>query len=521
MTISKYGTSPEELQSVSTPDSVESRLGRLEFKDGAPSEPTAALLYDHLDFLHGVQAFLGAIPGVSLVAARRGFRSVGAEDNSFLLFPELMDSASLFLTGNCDTIYFWGFVDLSDGPMVLDVPSVAAPSGILGTIDDMWFKWVTDIGLPGPDRGDGGRYLIVGPGYDGPLPDSGFHVSHSRTTRVTVIGRAFMVDNDPTVPVEAIRTGFHVYPYVPGAYGTAVGSFLAGRAPLGAAPPVPETRFVEASGLAFNTLFPGDFGFWEAIDELVQQEPPESADPELLGLLAAVGIVHGKPFKPDERMRKILEEAAVVGNATARTVTFAARPEEGFGFYPDSQWQSALFVGGYQFLDPPPQITSEGAVPVGPSDGARKLDSRTNFFYMATGTTPAMCMRLTGIGSQYIYVMRDSEGNYFDGGRSYRLTLPADIPESRFWSVILYDNQTRSMLKTDQHLPRLGSQSGTVETNGDGSTDLYFGPTAPPGTESNWLQTVPGKGWWTILRLYNPLQPFFDKTWRPSEIEAI
>jgi hypothetical protein len=272
--------------------------------------------------------------------------------------------------------------------------------------------------------------------------------------------------------------------------------------------------------VSFNTLFPGDYGFWEIIDELVQQEPPESGDPELLGLLASVGIVHGKKFEPHDRMRKILEDAAVVGNATARTVTFAARPEEGFAFYPDSAWESALFVGGYQFLDPPPQITADGVVHA-PSDGARKLDSRTNFFYMATGTTPAMCMRLTGIGSQYIYAMRDSDGAFFDGGRSYKLTLPADIPESRFWSVILYDRQTRSMLQTDQHLPGLGSQTGTVETNSDGSTDIYFGPTAPDGKESNWLHTVPGKGWWIILRLYNPLQPFFDKTWRPSEIQPI
>jgi hypothetical protein len=156
-----------------------------------------------------------------------------------------------------------------------------------------------------------------------------------------------------------------------------------------------------------------------------------------------------------------------------------------------------------------------------PSDGARKLNSRTNFFYMATGITPAMCMRLTGIGSQYIYAMRDSQGEYLDGARNYRLTLPPDIPESRFWSVMLYDRQTRSMLQTDQDLPRLGSQSGTVETNPDGSTDIYFGPTAPDGKKSNWLQTVPGKGWWTILRLYNPLQPFFDKSWRPSEIEVV
>ena len=198
------------LAGITTPDTVESRLGTLEFDDGAPSEETAALVYDNLDFQNGVQAFLGAIPGVSLTALRRGFLSAGVEDNSFTLFSELMDSASLFLTGNCDTVYFWGFLDLSDGPMVIDVPSIAAPSGILGTIDDMWFKWVTDIGLPGPDRGAGGKYLIVGPGYDGPLPDSGFHVFHARTTRVTVIGRAFMIDNDPRPPSEAIRNGVRI-----------------------------------------------------------------------------------------------------------------------------------------------------------------------------------------------------------------------------------------------------------------------------------------------------------------------
>jgi hypothetical protein len=509
------------LASITTPETVETRLGTLEFDDGAPSEKTAAVLYDNLDFMRGVQAFLETLPGASLVALRRGFQSAGVEDNAFTLFPELMDSASLFLTANTDTVYFWGFVDLSDGPMVIDVPPLGAPSGLLGTIDDMWFRWVTDLGLPGPDRGEGGRYLLVGPGYDGPLPDGGFHVFHARTKRVTVLGRAFMIDNDPKIPTDAIREGIRVSGYEPGTQGTAVATFLGGEAPLGAPSAIPDTQFVETSGKSFNTIFPSDFSYWELVNELVQEEPPEAGDPELLGLLAAVGIVHGKPFEPDERMRKILEEAVVVGNATARTVTFASRPDEGFAFYPDSQWSNMLFVGGYQFLDPPPEITADGPVPVGPSDGARKLGAHTNFFYMATGVTPAMCMRLTGIGSQYIYAMRDSDGNYFDGSRNYRLTLPVDIPQSRFWSVILYDRQTRSMLQTDQPHPSLGSQSGTVETNPDGSTDIYFGPVAPAGKENNWLQTVPGKGWWTILRLYNPLQPFFDKTWRPSEIEPV
>ena len=198
---------------------------------------------------------------------------------------------------------------------------------------------------------------------------------------------------------------------------------------------MPETRFIEGSGVAVNTIPPNDFGYWETINALVQQEPAGAGDPETMGLLAAVGIVKGQPFKPGQRMRKILEDAVAVGNATARTISFAPRPEEGFAYYPGSAWINMLFTGGYQFLDPPPQITADGPVPA-PSDGARKLNSRIAFFYPATGTTPAMCMRLTGIGSQYLIAMRDSGGEFLDGGRSYRLTLPPGIPESRFWSVI-------------------------------------------------------------------------------------
>ncbi len=508
----------ETLKSISTADRVESRLGTLEFRDGAPSDATARLLYDHLDFVHGVEAFINAMPGASMVALHEGFRSIGVADNSVLLFSELMDSASLFLTGNCDTLYFLSFVDLSDGPMVLDVPQLPAESGIVGTIDDMWFHWVTDVGLPGPDRGRGGKYLLVGPDYDGPLPEGGFYVSRSRTMRVIMLGRAFMIDNDPGPTSQAIRDGFRISKYAPGAEGTSVATFLAGDAPLGRAPDMPETRFVEGSGVSFNTVLPNDSTYWELVNALVQEEPAGAGDPETLGLLASLGIVKSQPFKPGDRLSKILDDAVVVGNATARTVAFAPRTEEGFAYYPGSAWFNMLFVGGYDFLDPPAQITADGVVPA-PSDGARKLNARTSFFYGYTGITPAMCMNLTGIGSQYLIAMRASDGEYLDGDRSYRLTLPPDIPAARFWSVMLYDRQTRSMLQTDQRKPDVGSQSPAVETNPDGTTDVYFGPQAPTGKEGNWIQTVPGKGFFTILRCYSPLKPFFDKTWRPSEIE--
>ena len=200
MSDSPNGVSAEALASISTPDVVDSRLGPLHFTDGAPSSATAELLYDHLDFMHGVEAFIGAFPGASLQAMHEGFKGLGVEDNAVLIYSDLMDSASLFLTANCDTIYFITFLDLSNGPVVLSLPPLGPPTGILGAVDDMWFGWVTDLGVPGPDRGEGGQYLLVGPGYDGPLPDSGFHVSHSRTSTVVAFGRAFMVDNDQRFP---------------------------------------------------------------------------------------------------------------------------------------------------------------------------------------------------------------------------------------------------------------------------------------------------------------------------------
>ncbi len=508
------------LASITTPDTVQTNLGTLEFDDGAPTPETAELLYDHLDYMRGVEAYLNSIPAASLNAIRRGFLSVGVEDNQVLIFPELMDATSLFLTPNSDTVYFWTFIDLANGPMAIDVPALPAPSAILGTIDDMWFRWVADVGLPGPDRGEGGKYLLVGPGYDGPLPDSGFHVSHVNTTRATLIGRAFMIDNDPAPAVAAIKEGFRIYPWTPGGSGTAVASFLDGRQPLAGAPEPGETTFVDAVHLEINTITPNDFSYWETIDEVVQREPAGAGDPEIMGQLAAVGIRKGEEFAPDERMREILEEAVNVGNATARTLSIAPRESEGMAYYPGSAWFNMLWAGGYEFLTPPPEITAEG-VKQSTSDGARKLNARIVFFYPATGITPAMCMRLTGMGSQYLMASRDADGAFFDGARSYRINLPADVPESRFWSVMVYDRQTRSMLQTEQPFPSLGSQSGTVEQNADGSTDIYIGPEAPAGKDDNWIQTVPGKGWFIILRLYSPLQPFFDKSWRPGEIEVM
>ena len=204
-------------------------------------------------------------------------------------------------------------------------------------------------------------------------------------------------------------------------------------------------------------------------------------------------------------MKKILTEAVAVGNATARALAFRNRMKEAL-IYPDRHWATPFVGGSYQWLT---------------NGGARNFDARTMYFYAATGNTPAMVQTMVGIGSQYASANLDSKGQVFDGGKTYRLHVEPNVPAKDFWSVVAYDTQTRSMLQTNQQFPNLSSERKDVVTNPDGSVDVYFGPKAPASKEANWVQTLPGKSWFVAFRLFGPLQAWFDKTWKLSDIEEV
>ncbi len=465
--------------SIVTPDSVNTRLGTLKFFDGFPDDSTVQKVYDNLDFQRGVQAFLSGMPGASLVGMRTGFRELGALNNNILLFENRLDSKSLFLTGNTDSVYFSTWLNLKDGPLVLETPPK-----VLAFLDDSWFQYVIDIGNAGPDKGQGGKYLVLPPDFKGPVPE-GYFVARSRTYNLWLMGRGFKVNGDLTPAVEGIKKNLRIYP-------------------LAQAKNPPETEFINGSGVELNTVHANDFSYFEELNELVQEEPSEALDPERLGLFASIGIEKGKPFAPDARMKKILTESAAVGNATARAILFRTRMKDAY-YYPNSAWFTT-FLGGYEFLSQP---------------GVRNLDARVMFHYYATGITPAMAMKMVGIGSQYAAATTDSEGKPLEGSKTYKIHLPPNIPAKDFWSFVVYDNQTRSMLQTDEQFPGIGSEDKRLVVNPDTSVDVYFGPTAPAGHETNWVQTVPGKGWNVLLRLYGPLQPWFDKTWKPGEFEPV
>jgi hypothetical protein len=472
-------------EKITTPDRVETRIGTLVFDDGMPTVETAEALWDHLDFLRGVEVFLTCIPAASLEAMHQGMRELGLDAcHKVAMADELLDSNPLFLTGNTDTVYASVILDLErDGPTVVEIPPGCGP----GTVNDAWFRFVVDMGAPGPDRGAGGSYLIVPPGFDGEVPD-GYFVAESPSYVNWLILRGFLVDGRPDVASTMFREGLRVHP-------------------LSAAGAPPPMEFVSLSTRSINTIHANDFEFYEELARVIEREPVAVIDPETRGLLAAIGIEKDKPFAPDERMRAILEDAAAVGNATARAIDFRNRDPEAT-IYDDRRWITGFVGGDYRWL------RDEGR-------GGRHLDARTLFFYLATVNTPAMALEMVGAGSQYAGAMVDADGRALDGATPYRLRLPADVPAKDFWSIVVYDPQTRSELQTGQPFPSRNSERDRLRVNDDGSVDIFFGPEPPDGYEDNWIQTVPGKGWFVLLRLYGPLEAWFDQSWRPGDIERL
>ncbi len=471
--------SPNVPTKITTPETIETRIGTMRFKDGAPDAATIDLAYDQLNFVRGIDTFLRGMSATSVYAACRGLEEAGVKTNHGIgMTEQLMDARSLFLTPNTTTVYTFFCVNLNEGPVVVRVPP-----RVLGPIDDADFRWVTDVGLTGPDKGKGGDYLLVPPGFTGKLPDKGYFVVKPRTNRALVFYRAFVEKGDIAAAVAGVKAKARVFPLS-----------LANRPPA--------STFVNVSGMKFNTISANDYTFYDELNAVVQNEPADWVDPDTVGLYASVGIRKGQPFSPDARLKNTLTEAVATANAIARVNLFAMRDPKAY-FYTDRKWVTAFVGGSYQFL--------EGA--------ERLLDARMMFFYYATGITPAMSHAKPGTGSAYAAAFRDATGDYLDGSATYSLTLPGPVPAKEFWSFTVYDNQTRSLLPTDQKLAGVDSHVPGLKLNPDGGATIWFGPTPPAGSEKNWVQTIPGKGFNVLLRLYGPLEPWFNKTWRPGDFE--
>ena len=466
-------------KSILTPDAVTTGLlGNLEFFDGMPSKATVEKSYDFLDVSRGVEAFLSGMPATSVYAALEGMKAAGMKPGDLGIMENLLDARSLFLTPNTTTVYNMMEIDVKDGPMVL-----VLPPGVLGPVNDAVFRYVADLGLVGPDQGKGGKYLFAHESFKGTVPD-GYFVVRTPTYRNVAFFRAFVKDGDFAGAVNGVKKVFRLYP-------------------LAQAANPPPQKFVSLSGKKFNTIHANDFSYYEELNAVVQYEPADAFDPQLAGTFASIGIKKGKPFAPDARKKKLLTDAAAIGNATARSIVFASRDKSVY-YYPDRHW-FASFAGTSDFMD----------------KGEMVLDNRVLWHYIATGVTPAMATPKVGTGSVYPTVARDSKGNYLDGGKTYTVTLPGPVPAKEFWAFTAYDGQTRSLLETDQKAAGVDSNDKNVKANADGSYTIWFGPKAPKGHEGNWVQTMPKKSYFVFLRLYGPLQPWFDKSWKPGDFEPV
>ena len=430
--------------SITAPDSVETSIGTMKFFDGVPDTASVAASYDFLDRSRAVNVFINSIPMMSAYMLREGQASIGADaSHKIAIWDNLMDSKTILLTGNTSTMYAVGFLNLAkDGPTVIDLPP-----GMLGVLDDMAFRYMSDLGVAGPDKGKGGKFLVLPPNYKGDVP-KGYFVVPSKTNGVWVFTRGYLdkkLPLDKAIPAASKNIRDHLKVY-----------------PLKSKDNPPATEFINVSGKVMNTIVPNDYSFFEKLHDLIQGEPDEYLGPEAKGMMAAIGIEKGKPFNPDARMKKILMDAAAIGNTAARAISYFPRDPGNMLYGKDSAWIMAYANKDTAFL----------------KDGAFNLEARALFHFGYIVVSPAMAVTIPGKGSDYALIAVDSKKQALDGSKTYKLTMPKDVPAKDFWALTMYDTQTRSQLQTDQQFPTLGSQTKGIKTNADGSYDIYFSPKA-------------------------------------------
>jgi hypothetical protein len=473
----------------------------LSFSENRPTPETAKILIDELLFQRATQIYLWGLPLINTLGMKYGSEKVfGVGYNVLPIWKERLDAKTLVTTPNSDVIYAMGYVDLGkDGPIVFEAPPM-----LQGILLDFWQrpipvdggKFFGDVGLPGPDAGKGGKFLLLPPDYKGNI-SQGYFAYRSWTNNVFIFLRSFYQDPKNLRPAVELVEKSKIYP-------------------LGKEDSAKPMKFPDASGVPANMLPAADVSAFDQLKMLVDSEGANLADSDWLGMLGSIGIVKGQPFEPDAHVREILDLAAKTGYRMSRVIGFEELVSgRSFRVYPDRRWLNPIADG-------------TPTNPSGPFDlewrrkdgGYLDLDCRIWFFTNYYSISPGMMSQIPGKGAKYMIGFTDSDGTPLSGGTNYKINLPPNIPAANFWSVTLYDAENASGLANGQPFPSLGSRD-KPEQNPDGSTDVYLGPKAPEGHKGNWLATVPGKGYFVILRLYAPTEAAINKAWIPGDIEKV
>jgi hypothetical protein len=452
---------------------LETRIGTLDFThdfaNGFPTDATVEKLYDERDFQRACQAYLWSLPAVSFTAWQRGVTKGLGAGNGQVVAILSYEARRGILTANATTPYYLGFADLSSGPLVLEMPA----RGVQGGTSDAWQTTIPETEAPG-------KYLVLAPGQQVPDDVAGYEVRHSPTFNIFIGVR--LTDPDPQSAKEALAQ-LQMYPYAQ-------------------RDDPPKTEIFDAGTKAWSGLPPRGIEYWERLDDVIQREPIEPRDIFFHAMLRPLGLEKGKPFEPDARQTQILSEAAVVGEAMAKANS-ADRRFAGVKYRSDAHWDFAL------------QLNADDS-----SAFWNLLDERASWFYEAVGAVAAMAPKRPGFSSAYLGAYKDKAGKWLDGGTSYRLRVPAHPPIKLFWSVTVYDADTRALILNEQKVADRSSRMD-LQKNEDGSVDIYCGPQAPAGFEKNWIPTVPGKNWFAYFRFYQPTEAYFDRSWPLPDFEQV
>jgi hypothetical protein len=431
-----------------------------------------------------VEAVIWGMPAVNAQLMFDAVKQTGSDFNQIVYWSRPLTWKNQTLTPNPNTIYVFPFYNTKDvGPIVLEIPPADEEDSITGSVDDGWQTALQDVGPAGVDKGKGGKYLILPPDYKEKVPDGYIALPSNTYTGYAILRSNLKSESDADV-AKAVAYGKRVRFY-----------------PLSAAASPPETKFVDAFDVLFDSTIPYDVRFFEALDRFVQREPWLDRDRVMIDFLKTIGIEKGKPFKPDEKTKQVLNDAVREAHA-----------------WLDYHYELMLatpYNEGTHWAVPASPAVIEGMMTDFANPNAYPVDGRGVIYSFAYFSPKHL-----GKGQFYLMEIVDKDGKPFDGGSSYRLNVPANAPVKLYWSATVYDHATHAFIREMPRLALSSLTSGLVK-NADGSVDVYFGPTPPAGKELNWVPTKSGSGFEVMFRFYGPEEPLFDKRWKLPDIELV
>lgn len=476
-------------------------LAGLTFEKDYPTAETTLRLDEELYFQRAVQTYLWALPAVNMYAMKEGLGQINGEGyNVMSVFEQRLKPNTLITTPNSDVIYGLAFADISQtGPLVIE-----APADLQGLLDDFWHRplvgptingrqFLADIGIPGPDKGKGGKYLIVPENYKGKIDPNEYFIYKTSTNGIFIFLRGFFKDINNLQPgVDAIE-GIKVYP-------------LNGEKK--------KMKFVHSSNTKANALFAHDFTYFEMLNRFIQSETIDQEDKYMHGVLATLGIEKGKTFEPTAREKELLDLAAKTAWKMAKNISANFDREYKALWWKDRHW---VAHGKTELNDFMHVLLNEEFA--WRNTNHIDVNAKAHMFINHYSISSGMISSIVGLGAKYAGSYKDSEGNYLTGENTYKITIPANVPAKLFWSLTAYDFNTAAGLPAGQTYPSLNSLND-LDYNEDGSVTFYFAPEQPAG-QKNWIKTIPNKGWFSLIRLYGPDQAFFDREFKPGDFERV